>query len=69
MLLPPPLFLSLYYYLKYVLSLSLSLISLFMYISIGVGEEGCWGEGRGWASKLKVKSASRHVSREEKETL
>jgi hypothetical protein len=67
MLLPPPLFLSLYYYLKYVLSLSL--ISLVMYISIGVGEEGCWGEGRGWASKLKVKSASRHVSSEEKESL
>jgi hypothetical protein len=31
MLLPPPLFLSLYYYLKYVLSLSLFNLSLYVY--------------------------------------
>jgi hypothetical protein len=68
-----PFSLTLYYYLKYLLSL----FNSYIYISIGVGEGG---RGRGWeGEQVKVKSekrqvesekcASRLVSREEKEAL
>jgi hypothetical protein len=53
-----PFSLTLYYYLKYLLSL----FNSYIYISIGVGEGG---RGRGWeAEQVKVKSEKRQVESE-----